>query len=394
MAREPRVAGAPLAPAAVALATALGGCGSSDPAETVAARHDRAAVQRSAGGATQPSARALGSVTSNLDLRLALGQMIVARFAGRTPTASLLSRIRRGEVGGVILFADNTAMDDRSTARLIAGLQAAAAAGRKPRLLILIDQEGGDVKRLPGPPRVAAAAMTSEGTARSAGRQTGAYLRRIGVNVDLAPVADVKRRADTFLGTRAFSSAPEHVARRACAFARGLAAEGVAATLKHFPGLGAAPANTDDQPTTVGARASTLRADLRPYRRCARRAGTLVMMSSARYPALLGQVPAVLTPRSYNLLLRDAGGRPLTVSDDLETPAVTAERAPVRRAVLAGLDLLLFARTEAASARAYRGLLAQVGVGAIPRSRIRDAAARILALKAWMASPRSGAQGR
>lgn len=326
-------------------------------------------------------------VQQPLPMRLALGQMVVARFAGTTPSASLLARIRRGEVGGVILFADNTARGEASTRRLVARLQAAAGAGRRPALLVMTDQEGGDVKRLPGPPTTAAAATMTAAAAQRAGQRTGAYLRTLGINVDLAPVADVKRRADSFLGTRAWGTTPEQVSVRACAFATGLRAGGVAATLKHFPGLGNAPANTDDEPTTVADAAEDIRRDLAPYRRCGRRPGVLVMMSSARYPELFGTTPAVLAPEAYTTLLRGVAGRPVTVSDDLETPAVVTERTPARRAILAGLDLLLYARTESASAAAYQRLLADVRSGRVRASRVRDSASRVLALKAALARP-------
>ena len=74
---------------------------------------------------------------------------------------------------------------------------------------------------------------------------TGDALRALGINVDLAPVADVAGPTASFLGTRTFSDSPDTVAQAACGFASGLAQGGVGATLKHFPGLGRAPGNTD-----------------------------------------------------------------------------------------------------------------------------------------------------
>jgi beta-N-acetylhexosaminidase len=387
--RTPAVIPAVLA----ALALPLAACGGDEDEQPVAAplTAERPAAVTEQPPATaeeepprEPTAPADEPEPRPLTAREALGQMTVARFAGTRPSAALLRRIRDGEVGGVILFADNTAGGTAATGRLVARLQAAARRGRRPKLLVLIDQEGGDVKRLPGPPATSAAGMTSEAAARRAGRDTGRLLRGLGITVDLAPVADVKRRADSFLGTRAFGTRPEVVADRACAFAAGLNEARVAATLKHFPGLGTAPANTDDQPTVVTASAAAIRRDLLPYRRCGRRQGVLVMMSSASYPALFGSTPAVLAPQAYRLVRRTAGSA-VTVSDDLETPAVAAERTPARRSVRAGLDLLLYARTEAASANAYPRLVADVAAGRIPIERVRDAATRILALKASLA---------
>ena len=167
-----------------------------------------------------------------------LGQMMVARFAGQHPSRLFLSRVESGQIGGVILFADNLAGGLSTAHALVEKLQHAAKQGGNPPLLIMTDQEGGTVRRLPGPPYLAPAAMTSDSTAFDEGQATGRLLRLVGVNVDLAPVADVERVHGSFLGSRSFGDSPILVADRACAFARGLASQRVAYTLKHFPGLG------------------------------------------------------------------------------------------------------------------------------------------------------------
>ena len=318
------------------------------------------------------------------DLRLgldeALGQTIVARYAGPSPPRSLLTRIRRGHVGGVILFADNVTGGPAGVRTAIRRLDGAARRGGRPKPLVMIDQEGGLVKRLPGPPSRPASTMRSP---EAEGRATGRMLRRLGIDVDLAPVADVAHRG-TFLGSRAFGTTPDTVAQRACAFAKGLLAERVATALKHFPGLGYARVNTDDAPATIDASASALRRDLAPYRRCGTQPGTLVMLSSAVYPKLTGKAPAVLGAAAYREMPR-RGAWPVTISDALETPALSSQRTPARRAITAGLDLLLYANTEQASATAYRILLRDARAGRIPRERIDEAAKRVLGLKAFLA---------
>ena len=87
--------------------------------------------------------------------------------------------------------------------------------------------------------------------------------------MDLAPVADVERVSNSFLGTRSFGSDPSVVESRACAFAQGLQSEGVAYTLKHFPGLGRATSSTDTGPVTIDASATEIRHDYLPYSACA-----------------------------------------------------------------------------------------------------------------------------
>lgn len=332
-----------------------------------------------------PSARAPTGgvpVASRQEAARLLGQMIVARFSGPEPSRAFLTRIRRGQIGGVILFGDNVSGGLAATRRLTHRLQHAAAAGRNPPLLIMTDQEGGDVKRLPGPPSLAPADMNSPRVARAQGKAAGRLLRSVGVNVDLAPVADVEARPN-FLGSRSFGRSPSRVARLACAFAAGLASENVAYTLKHFPGLGLATGNTDLGSVSVNASAATLRSDYRAYQRCGAGSLGLVMLSSASYPALAVHRPAVMSRKVYRHELRLAvpSGSPVTISDDLQSPAIESQSSPARHSIQAGLDLLLYAQTEQASAAAYSKLLSELRSGSIATRRVATADQAIAALK-------------
>lgn len=315
----------------------------------------------------------------------ALGQLIMGRFVGRRPPAAVLGRIRRGELGGVILFRDNLRGGRPAVRAMIARLQRAAADGGNPPLLIAIDQEGGAIRRIAGPPQPSASRMRSVASAQREGERTGRFLAGLGVNLDLAPVADRAQVPDSFLRERSFGRAPADVARRACAFSAGLRTHGVLATLKHFPGLGAARVSTDAAPASIGRPAAGLRRDYAPYARCGKRVGTLVMMSSAVYPELLGSEPAVLSPAAYRRELQGVAGQPITISDDLETPAIAGLQAPARRAILAGLDILLYAKTEAGSQAAYPRLLADVRVRRLRIGRIRSSARRIAVIKQFAA---------
>jgi beta-N-acetylhexosaminidase len=316
-----------------------------------------------------------------------LGQMIVARFSGAQPSATFLARIRAGQIGGVILFSDNTAAGVTATGALVSGLQQAARHGGNPPLLIMTDQEGGPVKRLPGPPDLAPAAMSSTAVAFGQGAAAGRLLRSVGVNVDLAPVADVERAPGSFLGARSFGSDPSVVEQHACAFAQGLQSQGVAFALKHFPGLGMATGSTDAGPVSIDAPASEIRDDYLPYVGCAGSPLALVMISDASYPNLTGSLPAVMSPLTYQRELRIVSPQtPLvTISDDLQAPALNGEAAPARAAINAGLDLLLYAQTENGSSSAYQRLLADVDDGSISQARIRDAANAIAGLKRALA---------
>jgi beta-N-acetylhexosaminidase len=330
----------------------------------------------------KPHSRAAAKTNSKPKIapKLALGQMIVARFTGQDPPAAFLARIEAGEIGGVILFEENLGGGEIAIGHRVQQLEDAARNGGQPPLLIMVDQEGGEVKRIPGAPHTSAAAMADADQAREEGEATGQLLERLGIDVDLAPVADVGHPG-SFLDSRTFASSPEEVASLACEFASGLHREGIAATLKHFPGLGLATTNTDEAMVTVNASAEEIRADYAPYQACADEPPTLVMVNSAIYPALSGNQPAVMSPLIYESELPRAGAHGVTISDDLETPAIQAQTAPARRSINAGLDLLLYARSESTSAEAYARLLEDLHTNSLSSREVESAASKILALK-------------
>jgi len=338
---------------------------------------------------TAPEARA---VPAGLSDRQLAGQRIVCGFDGRTAPSGLVAAIEAGEVGGVILFSDN--VSSRAQVRaLTAQLQATK---RPPGLdlpvIISADQEGGQVRRMPVPPRLSADAIGRRGAgfARRQGAAAGAGLAAIGVNVDLAPVLDVAR-ARGFIADqrRAFGSKPRRVAAAGTAFAEGLQGAGVAATAKHFPGLGSTAANTDLRPSRIGLKAAILRrVDEAPYRRFIAAGGKLVMVSSARYPALgTGKVPG---SQSRRLVAGELRGRlgfgGVTISDSLEAPGARAGAGPAKvalRAARAGIDLLLYVHCDAAAKAA--GVLANaLTAGTLDRAEFEASVDRVLALRAGL----------
>lgn len=352
------------------------------PAAVASGSRSGASGPASSGSGQKHASHQATSRPSGLPLARALGQLIIARFHGVAPTSSILSAIRAGQVGGIILFSDNTAGGISSTRALVGELQSAARAGGNPRLLIMTDQEGGLVKRLPGPPNYAADEMGNPSLAAAQGAMTAQLLRAAGVNVDLAPVADVPRvNGFMYRDHRTFGGDPTVVASAACAFARALSDGGVAYTLKHFPGLGDTVASTDNGPVTVQEDLGLLRADAAAYQLCGAGSRALVMVSSAAYAQLTGSTPAVLSSTIYTSEMAREGINAVTISDDFEAPAMTAQPSPARRAIAAGLNLVLYAQTETASAIAYQRLLQETQQGLLRPAQVEAAASRVLALK-------------
>jgi beta-N-acetylhexosaminidase len=334
------------------------------------------------GAGTKPS------VASTLPAELLAGQRIVVGLPGTSISPPLRQAIGQGRVAGVVLFAAN--FPSRAAGkRLIAELQAIR---RPPKLraplLVMVDQEGGQVKRFGGAPSTSAEEMGARGAAFSAsqGRATAANLRELGVNVDLAPVLDVGRPGGVIDETeRSFGTTAGRVEAAAIPFAEALQAGGVAATGKHFPGFGAATENTDFSAERIDLSKRELRTtDEQPYEAFAAAGGKLVMLSTATYPAFSDR-PAAFTRAIATGELRDRlGFEGVTVTDALETPAVEDFGGTARVAVAAarvGADLLLFARLAAAE-RAWVALVSKLRAGGIDRAEFEDAAQRVLDLRA------------
>ena len=340
-----------------------------------------------------PPPSGVPSVIQQLSNTQLAGQRVIYSYSGLTPPPALLRAIRRGQAAGVIFFAGNVS----SPAQLAAvsrQLQRADASRRNPLrapLLLMTDQEGGAVRRLPGAPDLAenqiGQAADPAAQARLAGAAAAANLRGTGLNVNLAPVLDVYAAAGNFIGQygRSYSRYPGQVATLGADFIRAQQGGGVAAAAKHFPGLGAAARSqdTDLRPVTLPVSTATLRrVDERPYRAAIAARVKLVMVSWAVYPALDPGRPAGLSPLVVEGELRQRlGFGGVTITDALEAGALRRYGTIARRgqlAALAGMDLLLCSgqsvgegqRAVAGLARAYRNGMVSRGSGEAAVARI------------------------
>jgi beta-N-acetylhexosaminidase len=328
-----------------------------------------------------------------MTLRQAVGQHMVFAYDGLRPPRGLRRRIARGEAAGVILFARNV----RSPAQVRATMRSLQAIrrplGLRAPLLVMADQEGGPVRRIPGSPVRAASELRTAAAAHASGRAAARTLRGAGVNMDLAPVADVARAGAALeRERRTYGRSAERVSLLASAFAGGLRDGGVLAAAKHFPGFGAATVNTDIAPVRITTPLRTLRSvDELPFAQLVSAGVDAVMLSTAVYPAL-DALPAALSRRWIGDELRGRlGFRGITVSDDLATPAVDRFGSGGRRvmlAVRAGIDLPLFVSSYRTGARAAEGLLDAARRGRLDAGALQATAGRVLSLRAKLTAPR------
>ena len=337
------------------------------------------AGSRPAGPATGRQPRAPSPV-DRLSLEQQVGQTLVMSFDGTVAPEYIRRRLRNGEGAGVILFGKN--VPDAGTLRaLTRSLQRSARGGA----LIATDQEGGTIRSVAfAPPQASQATLGSAAAARESAAAAARALRDGGINVNLAPVADVAVPGSVLAG-RSYPGDAAAVARLVDAAVRAHTRERVAATVKHFPGLGRARENTDDAPVAIDAgRADLARSDLPPFRAASRAGVPLVMTSHALYPAYDGSRIAsqsgVLMER---VLRRELGFRGAVVTDSIEADAVIARSnvaVAAQRALETGADLVLMTGSGSWN-EVYPRLLRRARASPRFRERVREAAARVLALK-------------
>lgn len=330
------------------------------------------------------------------------GQRVIFSYPGTTVPESLLAQIRAGAAGGVIFFGENI-VDHDQIAGVVAQLAAAQQASPMTApLLLMTDQEGGLVRRLPGPPDESARdiglSADPAGAASAAGRAAGENLAGVGMNVNLAPVLDVFREEGGFDDQygRSFSNDPGVVATCGAAFIAAQQAVGVAATAKHFPGLGAASAdeNTDLRSVTLSVSLDDLRSiDEAPYPAAFDAGAKLVMLSWAIYPALDGSRPAGLSGVIATDELRGRlGFAGVTITDALEAGAVTAFGSQEECAVLAaeaGMDLILCSGRDVGQGQRVAAALANaLDSGRLDAGAFATATGRVDTLRASLSAGR------
>jgi beta-N-acetylhexosaminidase len=297
----------------------------------------------------------------------------------------------------VILFGSNISSLSQIS-DVIKRLQAAAKSSPEHlSLLLMTDQEGGQVRRLPGAPTMSEKEIGEQRNALKAvsvaADGAGHLLSSVGMNVNLAPVLDVYRSSGDFDDQfqRSYSSDPAKVAALGSAFVTRQQQTGVAATVKHFPGLGAAAAsqNTDERPVTLNVPLAQLRSiDELPFRSAIAAGTKLVMSSWAVYPALDRTRPAGLSSKVIEGELRGRlGFRGVTITDSIDAEALTPYGSLGNRAVLAanaGADLILCSQPSAGAQgiTVVRALAHAISTGKVSPAATRASVARILALRA------------
>ncbi|MFN8471639.1 MAG: beta-N-acetylhexosaminidase [Anaerolineae bacterium] len=327
----------------------------------------------------------------DLSLDMKVGQVIMGGFPAPEADATTLAAVRDGSLGNIILFAYNCP-SPTSVAALTATLQAAAPAP----LLIAADQEGGAVTRL-GPPATVMPSAMARGAAddlrlaERAAAVMGAEMRAVGINVGLAPVADVNSNPfNPVIGPRSFGEDPYRVADFVAATVRGLQGRGIAACAKHFPGHGDTAVDSHfGLPRNERSMDELERVELVPFNAAIAANVHLVMSSHILFPALDAERPSTLSHAILTDLLRGRlGFDGVVITDSMEMAGIMQGRSTPDACVeafAAGADIVCPSHHRADQAAAHALIVAALRSGAIPLRRLDEAVGRILRLKTWLA---------
>ena len=341
-----------------------------------------------------PSAAATPTPPASADaasLQDDIGAVLVVSQFGTEISPTLRSLLVTGRVGGVLLFRPNF--------KTLAGLKGwtnrlralASAACLDHPILVMLDEEGGQVNSVRA--SFAAPSQLSAGTrgpaaVRALERRAAAGLSKLGVGLDLAPVADVRTNSkDLVIGDRSFGSRPSTVAPLVAAAVKGLHDGGVGATLKHFPGLGGAAGDPHVAiPTDHESAAQWARVQMPGFKAGIDAGADAVMTTAVYVPGLgAGNTPAMFSAPVINRLRTQLGFQGVIVSDSLSMGGIDARYSLPQAAVLAlaaGNDLILLGNGDPSyEAKAMSAIQAAVKSGRLDRKKLHESALRVNQLR-------------
>lgn len=332
---------------------------------------------------------------SESELSLAVAATLMPGFDGPTLPGWVAAELEAG-LGSVCLF-DSNIVDPGQLRALTAAIHR-----HRPAALVATDEEGGDVTRLHhrlGSPHATAAFLGRQDSVEdtwATARSIGAELRDAGIDLDLAPDADVNSDPhNPVIGVRSFGDDPELVARQVAAYVRGVQSAGVAACAKHFPGHGDTATDSHAELPVVRVDRAVLDGrELVPFAAAVDAGALAVMTSHILVPAVDAQLPATLSPAVLGILRNELGFTGAIVSDALDMAGASRGRGIPEAAVLAlaaGVNLLCIGAgntaDQLAAIRAH--VIDAVLSGRLAEARVFEAAGRVSALAGAVAEGRA-----
>lgn len=336
------------------------------------------------GGPATP--RSVADLVRRLPVERKVAQLFLLGFEGTDANAEIFRRLRRLDIGGLVLARPNYLDPAQLGALAGEARKVATERGHVPPWVLAV-QDGAEFSGLPGlPPASAPADLESADDAEAEASETATTLLGLNVTGVLGPDVDVGAESGSALSGRVYSDDPEEVAAFADATIDAYRAGHLFGAAKHFPGLGAADQSTETGPATVGLDLTQLRdRDLIPFRAAIEAGVPAVLLSHALYPINDFTAPASLTRSiATDLLRRELGFGGVAITDDLADPAIASSYSIPDAAILAmraGADMLWVSGSPGDQQAAYSALLRAAEGGELPRRRLDEAVRRVLEAK-------------
>ncbi len=329
----------------------------------------------------------------NMSLAEKVGQLFQVGFHSKTIDKEIEDLIENYHIGGVIYFSRNIENLEQ-TASLSKNLQELALKnGAAIPLFISVDQEGGKVRRIKDltyfPANIEIGATGDKELSRKIAVSTAKELKKLGINVNLAPVLDVNNNpVNPVIGERSFGADPELVAEMGLAYIEGLQSQGIIATAKHFPGHGDTEVDSHfDLPVINHARERLDQVELYPFKKAIEVGVDTIMVGHIHFSALEPEtaIPATLSKAVLNDLLREElNFEGVIITDDMEMGAIKNSFGIVEgtvKTIEAGSDIVLISHSYAKQKQAIEALIKAVENGRISEKRIEESLRRIIKLK-------------
>jgi beta-N-acetylhexosaminidase len=324
----------------------------------------------------------------------ALAQTFMLGWVGAEPSPLIMDWIRDRHIGGVKIFGWNTE-DTHKLAKAVGDLQTVSLEGKYGLpLLVATDQEGGWIRHVKGatsetPGNMAIGASGYPQDAYLAGYYIGRELAALGINMNFAPTVDLfTNRLSSLIGPRAFGSDPTQAGILGAAFMKGQMAAGVIPTAKHYPGHGDTDLDSHGVLPRIDVPFEVLwERELIPYRMLAREGLPAVMSGHLAFPLTqAASTPASLSPYFHNEIQRGKNGyQGLVITDDLMMNGATTYAGSLsmaaKQALLAGNDIVMLSKTPNLLDPVWTALVRAVNEEEPFRTRVRDAARRVLEVK-------------
>lgn len=331
---------------------------------------------------------------AEMSLREKAGSVVMGHIP-TTDAARLADYMAADALGGFILMGSNVPASESKLRTVTDALGSAAALPP----LIAIDQEGGDVSRLPWDDFPSSLTLKQQPPTDTADAFAGrsALVLRGGINVNFGIVADETDDPDMFIYRRALGTTPDGSADRVSAAVRGEAGT-VASTLKHFPGHGAAPGDSHrGLPRTGMSFSAWQRADGLPFGAGIAAGAPLLMFGHLRYTDV-DTLPATMSPEWHRIAREELGFAGVSITDDLgmlEASGLSRYQNTVKNAVdalRAGNDMVLTVlySNEETAGRIVDGIVAAVEEGRLDAARLEEAAERVMALRLELSAGGTG----